>query len=1778
MIISAASKIASGCRSLIFATFISTCSALFLFSASVQGAVAVVNVLEDGQPAAIWNEGINAFDSAIGWQDCNNDGGAGCPSIGWAVVNDSERGDVLQISHTAAGNVAGVYINSSSGQDASEFADGDLIFDIRVVSGNSNITTKLDCFYPCSSGDIRLGSKGASGWETVSIPFSTLVNGGLDLTNINTGLVIWATEATSTVFRIDNVRWQVGEDNTNGGNPGDPVPGGTGPVAPPVNPPVDPNAPFDTARAGKLDGAKIWQLPNSPDGDRPDQCWLAVGSDASGDIYISGHDHINNSMLYRMTQSDDTVRWVGDARTASEAADNWLPGETAEKFHTRPIHHNDNVYVATLDNSNMNYGFLNTRGFHWYAYSLSQNSFNDLSATEPNGVGAETLQLATIQVDPVNNLLYGMSIPENKLVRYDIDQGQTTVLGNPSAWNDFFYTNRFMWIDSRGRVYISGGSSRNQWNQNEPTSVFDHIWYYDPATGFGELTDFALQGPNAMEVGQWDRKRENLYTSDDQGNIYRFNDADASWTFLGRPNFPSNYKTWVFQLSADEKKIYIGKSDGPDPNAIFEFDIASGSSYKLLEISDLDDQAATENFITGYDSWDSQGNFYIADFSMYDGDNVYMLGINPVRIKAAKGILRDLVEVNAVASDSDISLSRTGSTSFSQEVLYEVRGYDDAGSLVDTQYGTLNFASQQSSLTIDPDTLLRAAGDSVASETFVIIPNGNNYIAGANTLVALDQGADDGTDGGTDGGSTDGGETIDTDADGIPNSLDPDDDNDGISDTDEIAQGTDPLNPFSCSSGCLSFDIDRNGSADMLTDGLLFLRYTLGFRGETLIDNAVAANAALTTAAELELSLSEVVQFIGDIDGNGVVDGLTDGILLSRYLAGFSGNSLVASVVADNATRTDAAEIEAYLQSMMPGSGSTPVGSVPTAVSDSFSTSQDTSFTANLRSNDSGLEDVPINYILASGPDNGTVTVNSNGSFSYIPGSGFSGSDNFTYTVTDVDGDNSTATVSITVTDANVPFAWPAVNSVVDDNVESQVSQLLSQMTLAEKVGQMVQAEIGAVSPAQVGQYNLGSVLNGGGSWPNGKNSSVADWVSLADSLYDASTDTSDGGVGIPVIWGTDAVHGHNNVIGATIFPHNIGLGATNNPQLMREIGEATALEVSVTGIDWVFAPTLAVVRNDRWGRTYEGYSEDPEIVRAYGGEIVAGLQGDSSDRFSYDHVIATAKHFIGDGGTQNGIDQGNTVVSEVELRDIHGQGYVTALGAGAQTVMASYNSWNGDKLHGSQYLLTDVLKEDMGFDGFVIGDWNGHGQVPGCSDGQCAQAIMAGVDMIMVPSAWQQFIQNTITQVQNGTIPMSRIDDAVSRILRVKMRAGFNNRLRPSNRPNANNNSLLGSAAHRAIARQAVRESLVLLKNSDSILPLSRNSDVLVVGSGANDIGKQSGGWTVSWQGVQNSNGDFPGGTSIYAGIQSAVNTAGGTTRLSTSGSYSGSKPDVAIVVFGESPYAEGAGDIGNLEYQSGNKSDLAILESLRAQDIPVVSIFLSGRPLWVNKELNASNAFVAAWLPGSEGAGIADVIFRSATGQVNHDFKGKLSFSWPKYSDQFVLNRNDDNYDPLFAYGFGLTYQDTDTLGDDLDTSGGGSGQPQVTFSVPGTIEAEQYAAMNGILTETSTDSGGGTGGGINIGWVDVGDWLEYNIDVETAGNYLIEYRLASSPGSTGFRTLVDGVQIDTQSVPATGGWQSWITQSATVNLQAGPQTLRVEAVGPLWNMNWLRFTLDN
>lgn len=604
---------------------------------------------------------------------------------------------------------------------------------------------------------------------------------------------------------------------------------------------------------------------------------------------------------------------------------------------------------------------------------------------------------------------------------------------------------------------------------------------------------------------------------------------------------------------------------------------------------------------------------------------------------------------------------------------------------------------------------------------------------------------------------------------------------------------------------------------------------------------------------------------------------------------------------------------------------------------------------------------------------------------------------------------------------------WPRVASDVprDAQIEARIGALLSRLTLEQKVAQMVQPDIRSVTAEDVRTWRLGSILNGGGAWPaNDKHSSIADWVALADRFYEASMDTSGGAPAIPIMWGTDALHGHNNVIGATLFPHNIGLGAAHDPDLIERIGEITAREVAVTGIDWTFAPTVTVPRDDRWGRTYEGYSEDPEIVRAYAGRMIRGLQGTGGTAAFLDgaRIVASAKHYIGDGGTDGGVDRGDNRASEQHLLDIHGQGYLSALEAGVQTVMTSYNSWQGWKVHGQHYLITDVLKKQLGFDGLVVSDWDGIDEVQACSKDKCPQAVNAGIDLFMVPTDWKAFLQNTVAQVRAGEIPEARIDDAVTRILRVKLRAGLFGKGRPSSRPLANRRALVGAPEHRAVAREAVRKSLVLLKNTNGILPLRRDIKVLVAGDGADDIAKQCGGWTISWQGTGNANADFPGGTSIFEGIRTAVASAGGTATLSVDGAFD-SPPDVAIVVFGENPYAEWFGDLKSIDYQGEPGSDLALLRSFKERGIPVVSIFLTGRPLMVNPELEASDAFVVAWFPGTEGAGIAEVLFRKDDGERNYDFTGTLSFSWPRDVSQTTLNRNDANYDPLFPYGFGLT-----------------------------------------------------------------------------------------------------------------------------------------------------------
>ena len=613
------------------------------------------------------------------------------------------------------------------------------------------------------------------------------------------------------------------------------------------------------------------------------------------------------------------------------------------------------------------------------------------------------------------------------------------------------------------------------------------------------------------------------------------------------------------------------------------------------------------------------------------------------------------------------------------------------------------------------------------------------------------------------------------------------------------------------------------------------------------------------------------------------------------------------------------------------------------------------------------------------------------------------------------------------------PDLWPlGSHRPVDPATEAFVDRLLAQMSPEEKVGQMIQADIASITPADLGMYKLGSILAGGNAAPgNDIRTTPQAWLNLADEYHRAALAAAGSGhAPIPILFGIDAVHGDAKLIGATIFPHNVGLGAAHDADLIYRIGRATAEEVAATGIDWTFAPTVAVARDVRWGRSYESYSESPLLVAQYARAMVTGLQGriGTPDFMAPGRTLSSVKHFLGDGGTIDGRDQGNTVVTEALLSGVHATGYVAAIDAGALIVMASYNSWNGIKLHGNRYLLTDILKGRLAFDGFVVGDWNAHEQIPGCTKSDCAAAILAGVDMLMAPDGWKDLYRNTLAEFQSGTIPQARIDDAVRRILRVKAMAGIFNRSVPP-ASDAGRLAEFGSPAHRAIAREAVRKSLVLLKNVHGTLPLNPHAAVLVAGDAANDIGVQSGGWTIDWQGNHNRNADFPGATSIFGGIQAAVTAAGGSATLSRDGSF-GKKPDVAIVVFGESPYAEFQGDRETLEFSPGDKHELQLLRRLRRQGVPTVAVFLSGRPLWVNPEINASDAFVAAWLPGSEGEGVADVLFRRADGTTAYDFTGRLSFSWPSSAMPVKFAASGRVSGALFARDTGLGYGSRSTV----------------------------------------------------------------------------------------------------------------------------------------------------
>jgi beta-glucosidase len=582
--------------------------------------------------------------------------------------------------------------------------------------------------------------------------------------------------------------------------------------------------------------------------------------------------------------------------------------------------------------------------------------------------------------------------------------------------------------------------------------------------------------------------------------------------------------------------------------------------------------------------------------------------------------------------------------------------------------------------------------------------------------------------------------------------------------------------------------------------------------------------------------------------------------------------------------------------------------------------------------------------------------------------------------------------------------AWPrpATRAIdADAALNARVRSIVASMTLEQKIGQITQADIRSITPDDVRRYYIGSVLNGGGAWPSmNMHSSVNDWLKLSDEFYRASMST-DMKVKVPVIWGVDAVHGHNNIYGATLFPHNIGLGAAHDPRLLFRIGRATAAQVRSTGLSWVFAPTLAVVQNPRWGRTYESYSSDPALVRAYAEAIVRGLQGQIG---SSNSVLATAKHWIGDGGTFHGVDQGETRTSEANLARTHAAGYYGALSANVQTVMVSYSSYTDTasghawgKMHGNAHLVGDVLKRRLGFNGLVVSDWNGIEQVTGCTKWHCPQAINAGIDLAMVPEEWKQFIPATIDDVRAGRIPMSRVDDAVTRIIRVKLKSGlFDSSPATGPHPGA---QVLHSPKVRELAREAVRKSLVLLKNDRGLLPLKRNGRILVVGKGADSLPMQAGGWSLTWQGDKTATSDYPNADTLLAAMRKSL----GNDRVDYSADGNGvdvQRYSAVVLVAAEKPYAEGAGDISfpaSMRHSARYPDDLKALEAVSGKGVPVVTVLYSGRPVAANDLINRSDAFVAAWLPGTEGRGLTDLLLARADGRRAFDFTGRLSFDWP-------------------------------------------------------------------------------------------------------------------------------------------------------------------------------------
>jgi beta-glucosidase len=812
-----------------------------------------------------------------------------------------------------------------------------------------------------------------------------------------------------------------------------------------------------------------------------------------------------------------------------------------------------------------------------------------------------------------------------------------------------------------------------------------------------------------------------------------------------------------------------------------------------------------------------------------------------------------------------------------------------------------------------------------------------------------------------------------------------------------------------------------------------------------------------------------------------------------------------------------------------------------------------------------------------------------------------------------------------------------------DAPVEARVADLLSLMTLEEKVGQMTQADHAAVGNLyDVQSYYLGSILSGGSSDPAAGDDAVH-WADLYDAFQAQALQTR---LGIPLIYGIDAVHGHSNVTGATIFPHNIGMGATRNAALMEEAGRVTAVEIAATGIDWTFAPCVAVPQDERWGRTYEGFGETPDLAELMGGAAIRGIQGDSLNMPT--SIVACAKHYIGDGGTWGGVDQGNTILSEAELRAIHLPGYIEAVANDVKTIMASYNSWNGVKLHGHSYLLTDVLKVELGFEGFVVSDWAGIDQLPGSYSSDVTTSINAGIDMVMVPNDYPGFFGTLVSRVNAGAVPMSRIDDAVARILRVKFELGlFENPM-----TDRSYLPLVGSEPHRAVARQCVRESQVLLRKNDAVLPLPNTGiKVLVAGEHADNIGLQCGGWTIDWAG---GSGEITTGTTILEGLQEIAPNV--QFVYDAAGDFTDEDADYVIAVIGEQPYVEGGGDSGDL---SVDDPQVRMIRRLKQKGLPVITLLVSGRPMIIPHVLHNSDAFIASWLPGTEADGIAELLFG------HHAPTGLLPMTWPRTMAQIPINVGDSAYDPLFAHGFGIIDFDDSAPGSapvfhsamlieggahielafgksmspggtaqfevlknssipvgvtgfqvsplggnilllaldtvcgesdeltvsylsgDLQSDDGGVlptflAEPVINFlpyasgihAIPGRIEAESYSAMSGIQTEATTDVGGGE----NVGWIDAGDWMEYECLVQTAGTYEIVFRTACLDNAGRINFLRDGAELFSIDVPVTGWWQNWVSISEQAYLPAGPCRIRIHAELGGFNLNWFECNLTD